>query len=73
VVRGGAGNVKTPAPAITDRKREDFIRVPLGTSAHKKGAIVGEWLPQPGNNPQEETPSQKKKTLQAQPSEEKKQ
>jgi hypothetical protein len=49
-VRGGASNVKAPVPTTTDRKRGDFIRVPLRTSAHKEGAVtmVGEWSPQPG-------------------------
>jgi hypothetical protein len=37
VVRGGAGNVKAPAPTTTERKRGEFVRVPLGTSAHKAG------------------------------------
>jgi hypothetical protein len=52
-VRGGAGNVKAPAPTTTDRKRGDFIKVPLLTSAHKKGAVamVGGWSPQPRKNP----------------------
>jgi hypothetical protein len=49
-VKGGAGNVKAPAPT-TGHKERDFIRV----------ALVGEWSPQPGKNPQEETPSQKEK------------
>jgi hypothetical protein len=56
--RAGAGNVQVPAPT-TETEREDFIRVPLETSAHKEGtvAMVGEWLPQPGKKPQEEIPS----------------
>jgi hypothetical protein len=67
-VRGGAGNVKVPATTTTDRKRGEFIRVPLGTNAQKEGAVamVEEWLPQPGKTPQEQTPCQReKKTLQA--------
>jgi hypothetical protein len=73
-VRGGAGYLKAPAPTTTDRKRGNFIRVPLGTSAYKEGAVamVGVVTATWKEKPQEETPSQKKKkTLQAQPLEEK--
>jgi hypothetical protein len=40
----GASNVKATAPTTTERKRGDFIRMPLGTSTHKEGAVamVGE-------------------------------
>jgi hypothetical protein len=40
----GAGNVKATAPTTTGRERGNFIRVLLGKSAHKEGAVamVGE-------------------------------
>jgi hypothetical protein len=57
-----------------DRKRGDFIRVSLGTSAHKEGAW--QWLESNKRNPEKthkrkHRARKKKKTLQAQPSEEK--
>jgi hypothetical protein len=71
--KGEAGNVEAPPPPLL-REFTSLCRVSLGTSAHKEGAVavVGEWSPQPEKKEQEETPSQReKKTLQAQPSEEK--
>jgi hypothetical protein len=61
---GGAEASIVEASAPNDRKRKRGLhRVLLGTSAYKEGAVamVGEWSPQPGKNPQEETPSQKEK------------
>jgi hypothetical protein len=65
VVRGGAGNSKAPALTTTDRTRG----VPLGTRAHKEGAVemIGEWSSQPGrkqqkNNKRKHRARKKKKT-----------
>jgi hypothetical protein len=58
-----------------DRKRGDFIRVPLGTSAHKEGvvAMVGGGHRNPEKtHKRKHRDRKKKKTFQAQPSEEKK-
>jgi hypothetical protein len=56
-VRGGVRNVKALAPITTERKKGVFIRVPLGTSAHKEGevAMIGEWSSEPGKNNKQTT------------------
>jgi hypothetical protein len=61
--RAGAGIVEAQPPS-TERKSEDHIRVPLGTSALKERAYVEGREQTRGKK---ETPTQKK-TLQAQTS-----
>jgi hypothetical protein len=65
--RAGAGIIESPASNDIKRESEDYIRVPLGTSEHKEGADVAGREQTPGRK---ETQKQKK-TLQAQPWEEK--
>jgi hypothetical protein len=63
-VRGGVRNVKAPASTTTERKKGEFIRVSLGTSAHKEGAVamIGEWSPQPGKKQQTNKQTNKQTT-----------
>jgi hypothetical protein len=49
-VRGGAGNIKAPTPTTTEKKRGDFIRVPLRSSAHAEERW--KWLESGHHNPE---------------------